>query len=129
MYDLNIVIQSGTIYNLDCAVLPSGTMRMSFTMKKTFTKTKKETQEKEYVTEFITIEAFGKLAELMNQKLQERQFIEVIGKLRQDTWEKEGKKQTKLKIVADDFKLFQESTQQATVAKAESIEALDDLPF
>jgi single-strand DNA-binding protein len=54
-------------------------------------------------TTFVDCDAFGKTAEVMNQYLRKGRPVFIEGHLRLDTWEKEGQKFSKLKVVVDNF--------------------------
>lgn len=55
---------------------------------------------------FIDVEAFGRTAELIGQYLVKGSQAIVIGKLRQDTWEKDGNKQSKIKVIAENVQFI-----------------------
>jgi len=57
-------------------------------------------------TMFLDIETWGKLAERAAETLRKGQPVYVEGRLRQDTWERDGVKQSKIKITADLVKPF-----------------------
>ncbi len=60
-------------------------------------------QEREEVT-FVDCEAWGKTAETLAKYLQKGRPVFIEGRLKLDTWEdKEGKKQSKLRVVVDGF--------------------------
>ncbi|MDX2114471.1 MAG: single-stranded DNA-binding protein [Planctomycetota bacterium] len=59
-------------------------------------------EQREEVT-FVDCDAFGKTAEIINQYLRKGRPIFIEGHLRLDTWEKEGQKFSKLKVVVDNF--------------------------
>lgn len=50
---------------------------------------------------YVDIEAWGKTGELVMQYLKRGAPVLVEGRLKQDTWEKEGKKHSKLLVVAE----------------------------
>lgn len=52
-------------------------------------------------TTFIDVEAWGRTAELVGQYLNKGRPCYIEGKLKLDSWEKDGVKQHKLKVVAD----------------------------
>lgn len=57
---------------------------------------------------FYEVEVFGKAAErLAEQALQKGQPVYVEGRLKQESWEKDGKKQSKTRISADIVKKFE----------------------
>ena len=57
--------------------------------------------EKKQDTTFVDIEAWGKTAELIGQYCTKGSELYVEGRLKLDTWEKDGQKHSKLKVVAD----------------------------
>lgn len=61
-----------------------------------------EGEQREEVT-FVDCDAFGRTAEVMNQYLRKGRPVFIEGHLRLDTWEKEGQKMSKLKVVVDTF--------------------------
>lgn len=63
-------------------------------------------QDREEVT-FVDIEIWGKTAEAMAKYLKKGDPVFVFGRLKLDQWEdKEGKKQTKLRVVAEGFQFI-----------------------
>lgn len=60
-------------------------------------------QDREEVT-FVDLEAWGKTAETLAKYLQKGRPVFIEGRLKLDSWEdKEGKKQSKLRVVVDGF--------------------------
>ncbi|MGI8907197.1 MAG: single-stranded DNA-binding protein [Candidatus Sumerlaeaceae bacterium] len=57
-------------------------------------------------TTFIDVEAWAKLAERCAETMKKGQPVFVEGRLKQDTWERDGQKQSKIKISADNVKSF-----------------------
>lgn len=54
-------------------------------------------------TAFIDVEAWGKLAEIIKDRASKGSFVVVTGRLKQDSWETEEGKRSKLLVVAEDF--------------------------
>jgi len=52
-------------------------------------------------TVFVDIEAWGRTAELVGQYLTKGRACLIEGRLKLDSWEKDGQKQSKLRVVAD----------------------------
>ena len=52
-------------------------------------------------TSFIDVEAWGKTGELVAQYLSKGSACLVDGRLKQDTWEQDGNKRSKIKVVAE----------------------------
>lgn len=62
-----------------------------------------EGENREEVT-FVDCEAWGKTAEIMSQYLRKGRPVFIEGRLKLDQWEdKEGKKQSKLRVVVESF--------------------------
>ena len=62
-----------------------------------------EGENREEVT-FVDCEAWGKTAEVMSQYLRKGRPVFIEGRLKLDQWEdKEGKKQSKLRVVVESF--------------------------
>ncbi len=57
-------------------------------------------------TSFIDVEAWGKSAERIAESGRKGQPVYVEGRLKQDSWERDGVKQSKLKVSADIVKTF-----------------------
>lgn len=57
-------------------------------------------------TVFVDIEAWGRTAELVGQYLTKGRACLVEGRLRLDSWEKDGQKHSKLKVVADNVQFL-----------------------
>lgn len=58
-------------------------------------------------TMFIDVETWGKTAERCAETLKKGQPVFVEGRLKQDSWERDGQKQTKIRITADTVKAFE----------------------
>lgn len=66
----------------------------------------KEGDDREETT-FVDCEAWGRQAEVISQYMSKGKPIFIEGRLKFDTWEdKEGKKQSKLRVVIDDFQFL-----------------------
>jgi len=55
---------------------------------------------------FIDCVAWSKTAELMNQYLKKGSMVAIDGRLQQDTWEKDGQKRSKLKVIVDSIQFL-----------------------
>ncbi len=64
-----------------------------------------EGEQREEVT-FVDCEAWGKTAEIMSQYLRKGRPVFIEGRLKLDTWEKEGQKHSKLKVVVESFQFI-----------------------
>jgi single-strand DNA-binding protein len=67
----------------------------------------REGEDREEVT-FVDCEAWGRTAEVISQYFQKGRPIFIEGRLKLDTWEdKEGKKQSKLRVVIESFEFVE----------------------
>jgi single-strand DNA-binding protein len=57
-------------------------------------------------TTFLDVETWGKLAERCAETLKKGRPVYIEGRIKSDTWERDGQKQTKIKISADLVKPF-----------------------
>ncbi|HAT10059.1 MAG TPA: single-stranded DNA-binding protein [Planctomycetes bacterium] len=65
-------------------------------------------------TTFVDVEAWGRQAELVGQYLTKGRGCFIEGRLKLDSWEdKEGKKQSKLRVVADNVQFLDSKPRQA----------------
>ncbi|MGE0144634.1 MAG: single-stranded DNA-binding protein [Planctomycetota bacterium] len=62
--------------------------------------------EKKEQTCFVDITAFGRQAEIINEYCKKGRPLFVEGRLDFSTWEKDGQKQSKLSVVAENFQLL-----------------------
>lgn len=62
-------------------------------------------EQREEVT-FVDCDCFGKTAEMISQYMKKGRPLFVEGHLRLDQWEKDGVKQSKLKVVVDNFQFI-----------------------
>lgn len=64
-------------------------------------------------TMFLDVDTWGKVAERAAETLRKGQPVYVEGRLKQDTWERDGVKQSKIKITADMVKPFEVPSRSA----------------
>ena len=74
--------------------------------------------DKEFTT-FVDCELFGKGAEILAKYTHKGSHLLIQGSLRQDTWEKDGQKRSKLYIRAEDFQFIDKPPQQENVVEVE----------
>jgi len=79
-------------------------------------------KDKPKKTGFYDVVMFGKLAEAKHQHLFKGQMIAVIGELDQDRWEKDGKQNSKIQIIANGLEILQWRDNGAKVADSEQVE-------
>ena len=112
---------------------PSGTAVANFSMAVGETWKDKATRDKKEAIEWVSVVCFGKLAEIATEYLSTDSFILIVGKLKTDTYEKDGEKKYKTKVVAHTMKMLggrsdwlQTQTEDAGYAAGDDI---DDVPF
>ena len=93
-------------------------------------------------TNFFDCTAWGKQGEVISQYVKKGQQFLVGGRLKQDTWEKDGKKQSKVSIVVTDFNFVGGRSEEKTpseeagmfipqenTSKGNDQISLSDIPF
>jgi single-strand DNA-binding protein len=91
----------------DLRALPSGTFLASMRMATNTYGGKEEDGTKKEYTEFHSLVAFARLAELAGELLRKGRLVYVEGRLRYRTWENnEGQKRYSTEIVLDNFQLI-----------------------
>ena len=111
--------------------LPSGSQVTAFTIAVNRSyKVKDEWKEEAY---FFDIESFGMLAERLGKQLNKGTQILIEGQLRQDRWEGENGKRSKVKIVADRVSILSGKKQQDDTEGLdipnENKDSEEDIPF
>ena len=72
-------------------------------------------------TTFVDVTFFGRMAELVGEYLAKGSPIFVEGRLKQDTWEKDGQKRSKLYVIADRMQFL--SGKEGAPQRAKSVSA------
>jgi single-strand DNA-binding protein len=82
-------------------------------------------------THWIDIIAWGKPGEIISQYLTKGDQIGISGRLNQETWEKDGKKRSKLVVVLEKFTFVGGKRNQAGTDQVptEGAPTEDDIPF
>lgn len=84
---------------------PSGQAICKFTLAVNRTYTAQDGQKKEEVT-FVDIDSFGKQAETIGKYMTKGRQLFVEGRLKLDTWEKNGEKRQKLSVMLENFQFM-----------------------
>ncbi len=119
----------------------AGTTLCTFTLC-TSEKYKNKQGEKVEDTTWHNIEIWGKLADVAGQYLKKGSLVSIDGKIKMDTYEKDGEKRTATKIRVDNFKMLggpeqahQSKPEQSHTPKKEYVhpqepeDEIDNLPF
>lgn len=97
--------------------------------------------EKKERTEWVWLESWGKLAEIVNQYLYKGSFIYVEGKIKTDKWEDNGETRYSTKIVMSNFQFLDRKSDngngngngrnvpQEEMQDGPDINSEDDIPF
>lgn len=82
--------------------LPNGSQVCSFSLA-TNRSYKDKDGKKQEQTEYHNVVAFGKLADILGQYLQKGRPVYIEGRITTNSWEKDGQKQYRTEIVAENF--------------------------
>lgn len=82
--------------------LPNGNAVCSFSVATNRSYNDKDGKKQEQ-TDYHNVVAFGKLADIMGQYLQKGRPVYIEGRLTTRSWDKDGQKQYRTEIVADNF--------------------------
>lgn len=102
MLSINKVMVTGRLTrDPETKYLASGTAVTSLSVAVNRRFLDNKTNEWRDETTFLDVETWGKLAERCAEQLRKGRPVYVEGRLRQDTWERDGQKQSKLRVVAE----------------------------
>lgn len=108
MTDLNSVTLIGRvtreISERDFAFIPTGTAKLSVSIA--VNKSRKQGDQWIDEASFFEVVCFGKMAESLKERLHKGMQIAVGGSLKQDRWEKDGNRMSKVYVVADSIQTF-----------------------
>jgi len=92
--------------DVEIKYLPSGEAVANLTIACGKSWIEKGSGQKQERTTWINYVAFGKLAEIMSKYLVKGSRVYLEGELRVQTWDKDGQKQYKTEIVADEMQML-----------------------
>lgn len=131
-----IVMQGFFARDPELSYLPSQTAIVEFSIAHTH---KYESGgQKHEDTCFVTCKMFGKRAEVIQKYFSKGKPIIIEGRLKLETWEKDGKKHYKHVIMVDEFHFLPNNTSTSTPAPQQQVEQpqqqqntndSDDIPF
>lgn len=134
MTDLNQIIVSGNmVHDIGEKDLQKigETTKLSITIANN--RSAKVNGEWKDVANFFDIVLWGRLADNLKPYLVKGKSIAVVGYLNQDRWEKDGKKGSKIYIVADKIKLLggrEDNTEKsANAQQANELGFKEDIPY
>lgn len=103
--DINSVVLVGRLVrDAEMRYLPSGNAVASFSLA--LSRSKKDGEQWVEESHFFDVSYFGRGAENVKPYLTKGKQVAIQGSLRQDRWEKDGQKFSKVKIVADSVELL-----------------------
>ncbi|HTM54855.1 MAG TPA: single-stranded DNA-binding protein [Pirellulales bacterium] len=81
-------------------------------------------------TTFVDVTLFGRSAEVASEYLRKGNPALIEGRLKLDTWEKDGKKNSKLKVVADRLQLLSAPSRRSEPGSEPAAQQRDEgIPF
>lgn len=107
MANLNKVLLIGRLTrDPETRNLPSGAAVVTFGLAVNRTYTRRESNEKVEETCFVDIEAWGRQGETIARYMKKGRQILIEGRLRFDSWEKDGQKRSRLTVVVENFQFL-----------------------
>ena len=107
MANLNKVLLIGRLTrDPESRSTPSGQTVVSFGLAVNRTYTKRDSGEKVEETCFVDIEAWGRTGETIARYMNRGRQIFIEGRLKFDSWERDGQRRSKLSVVADTFQFL-----------------------
>lgn len=107
MANLNKVLLIGRLTrDPESRSLKSGTSVVSFGLAVNRTYTRQETNERVEETCFLDCEAWGRQGETIARYMKKGRQIFLEGRLKLDSWEKDGVKQSKIRVVVEGFQFI-----------------------
>jgi single-strand DNA-binding protein len=112
----------------DFGYISTGTAKLQLHVANNESRKKGENWEDE--TSYFDITVWGKPAENLKAKIRKGLLVAVSGRLKQDRWEKDGQKKSKIYINADSVQILEKVEKAQGTAPAESNDGFpEDFPF
>jgi single-strand DNA-binding protein len=129
---INSAVVSGHIGEPKVTTTQGGATFLNFSVAARGGYTDKATGEWKEKTDWIDCKMFGKRAESLSRFLTKGTFVVVLGSISQETWEKDGKRRSKIVVFVHEIQLAPrakggEPVQHST--RSEESESDDDIPF
>ena len=132
MTDLNTVIITGNVVH---DIGEKDLRKVGETTKLSITiatnKSVKSNGEWKNKASFFEVVLWGRLADNLKPYLVKGKSVAIVGTLDQDTWEKEGQKQSKIYITANELKLLggkADNSKSANTQQANDLDFPEDIP-
>ena len=131
MSDINLVVLEGHLTkNSELSYLQTGTAICKFAIANNKSK-KNQAGEYESIASFFDVELWGPYAQAMAPHLTKGRHVTIQGRLSQDRWEKDGKINSRIKVTADELKLYPLKKDESQTQKSQTTqeEDLETIPF
>ena len=119
MTDLNNVTLIGRvtqeISEKDFGYISTGTAKLSLHIANNESRKKGDKWEDD--PSYFDVTVWGKYAENLKQKIRKGLLVAVSGRLKQDRWEKDGQKKSKVYINADSVQILEKTEKAETTAQ------------
>lgn len=136
MNSLNsLLIEGNLVRDPETKSLPSGTMvsKMGIASNRSY----KKGDEWEKEVSFFEVESWGKLAESVARNCEKGRGVRVVGRIKQERWESDGKQMSKVKIIAEHIEFkpkFNKNSGSGESGSGDQNESAppdfpDDIPF
>lgn len=107
MANLNKVLLIGRLTrDPETRSLPSGASVVSFGLAVNRVYNRRETGEKVEETCFVDVDAWGRTGETIARYMKKGRQIFIEGRLKFDSWERDGQRRSKLSVVAENFQFI-----------------------
>ena len=107
MANLNRVLLIGRLTrDPESRTTPSGQTVVQFGLAVNRTYTRRDSGEKVEETAFVDIEAWGRTGETIARYMRRGRQIFVEGRLKFDSWERDGQRRSKLSVVCENFQFI-----------------------
>lgn len=125
---MNKVILKGNLTrSVELKTLDSGTDVANFGLATSERYKDKQSGEPKEIVTFVDVSAFGKIAEVLQKHVKKGDPILIEGRLKFDSWEKDGEKRSKLSVRLDNFEFLNRAPAKDAAAPSNS-ESLDEEP-
>lgn len=127
MNDVNIVVLNGNVTRdaeLRYAASGSAITKFSIANNRSY----KVGEEWKEETSFLNCVMFGKGGEALSEKLKKGSPVQVIGRLKQNSWEDNGVKKSTIEVVVDNARIFAKKDTLPVVGNAVP-NAEEPIPF
>lgn len=107
--------------------LPTGTAVCNFSLALN-SKYKSGNETKEEVS-YIQVVFFGKTAEACAEYLAKGSRAIILGRLKQERWEKDGQKKSMVKVIGDTVRFVDKAAKKATGCGQQEADSGEEIPF